>query len=84
MGPLRQEECWNLQLGGGDDYELCFSIPPGREQELPALARSGGVDLTVIGHLTEGSGLRFIKGDGAEFVPARGGFNHFPDPAPAA
>jgi thiamine-monophosphate kinase len=78
MRSLQLDECWNLQLGGGDDYELCFSLPPGMEHELPALAKAGGVDLTVIGRLTEGSGLRFLKPDGSGFLPSRCGFNHFP------
>lgn len=79
MKSLQLEERWNLQLGGGDDYELCFSIPPGTERELTALALAGGVDLTVIGRLTTASGLRFLRPDGSAFRPARSGYNHFPD-----
>ena len=79
MRSLQLEARWNLQLGGGDDYELCFSIPPETEPELPALAIAGGVDLTVIGRLTATSGLRFLKPDGSGFRPARSGYNHFPD-----
>lgn len=79
MRSLQPEARWNLQLGGGDDYELCFSIPPGMERELPALAIAGGVDLTVIGRLTSACGLRFLKPDGSGFRPTRSGYNHFPD-----
>ena len=78
LGKLPLEQCWNLQLGGGDDYELCFSLPPQLEREVPALAAQGGVGLTVIGRLIKGSGLKFLGRDGREFVPDRSGFDHFP------
>jgi thiamine-monophosphate kinase len=76
---LQPEERLNLQLGGGDDYELCFALPPEMEPELPALAAGGGVDLAVIGRFTEGSGIRFLKEDGTAFAPGRSGYNHFSD-----
>lgn len=82
MQALPPEHCWNLQLGGGDDYELCFSLPAALQHELPAMAAQSGVGLTVIGRLTRESGLRFLRADGSGFVPERGGFNHFPDRAP--
>jgi len=77
MEALQPAECWNLQLGGGDDYELCFALPQALASELPALAEKAGVDLTVIGRLNEGAGIRFLKPDGTDFIPGRGGFNHF-------
>jgi len=82
LASLPPETRWDLQLGGGDDYELCFCLPPEMEQQVSALARRGGVDLTVIGRLTEGPGMCFVKPDGAEFVPSRAGFDHFSDDAP--
>jgi len=81
MEKLRPDECWNLQLGGGDDYELCFSLPQALEPETPTLAAEAGVVLTVIGRLTKGPGIMFLKADGTNFVPGRDGFNHFPDAA---
>ena len=81
MEKLPPDECWNLQLGGGDDYELCFSLPPALAHELPALAEKAGVGLSVIGHLTAGPGTRFLKSDGTDFIPSRGGFDHFPEAA---
>jgi thiamine-monophosphate kinase len=81
MRALPPEHCWNLQLGGGDDYELCFSLPAALQHELPAMAAESGVGLTVIGRLTSEPGLRFLRGDGSGFVPQRSGYNHFPDRA---
>jgi len=79
MQSLSTEQCWNLQLGGGDDYELCFSLSPPLERELPAMAAKSGVPLAVIGRMIEGSALRFLKNDGTEFMPAQSGYDHFPD-----
>jgi len=84
LASVPPEARWNFQLGGGDDYELCFCLPPALEQQVPDLARAGEVDLAVIGRLTEGSLIRFLKPDGAMFQPARAGFNHFPDDGPPA
>jgi thiamine-monophosphate kinase len=36
----------------GDDYELLFAVPPGRDHELAQLARGAGCRLTRIGHLS--------------------------------
>lgn len=74
---LDDETRWSLQLGGGDDYELCFTLPPERESELGDLAGRGGVSLTVIGQVHQGEGLRCLRADGSEFVPGRSGWDHF-------
>ena len=79
MQRLSLEQSWNLQLGGGDDYELCFSIKPELEQELPAMAARAGVQLTVIGRFTRETSIRFLKSDGANFLPQSSGFDHFPE-----
>jgi len=67
----------NLQLGAGDDYELCFTLPPEMKVQLTQLAEAGGVGLTVIGRITAGSGLSIKRGDGTEFLPTRAGYDHF-------
>ena len=74
---LPEEQRWELQLAGGDDYELCFGLPPELEAELPEIAERAGVELTPIGRFTSVPGMRFLRGDGTEFVPERRGFDHF-------
>jgi thiamine-monophosphate kinase len=63
-------------LSGGDDYELCFTVPPYRVQQLEARA-----DLfqscTQIGVIQEQPGLRCVWGDGREFRPEIPGYQHF-------
>lgn len=77
MHQLPLEQLWDLQLGGGDDYELCFTLSPALERELPALAAAGGTELTTIGRMTAATGLRFTRTDGTVFTPSRAGYDHF-------
>lgn len=77
MSLLEPEHRWNLALGGGDDYELCFTLPPLLQNELDGLSRLAGVGLTVIGQTMAGEGLRCLRTDGSEFTPLRAGYDHF-------
>lgn len=62
-------------LAGGDDYELCFCVPPERLHELQAMQND--CDITVIGEITAGNELVVIGIDGARCQPARHGWQHF-------
>lgn len=66
-------------LGGGDDYELVFAAPPGRQAAIKSLADRLGVALTCIGNITEqGPGeLTLIDGAGNALAMPRKGFDHF-------
>ena len=74
---VSEDQRWALQLTGGDDYELCFGLPAEMESDLPGLAARAGVHLTPVGRFTSGSGVRFLRDDGTEFLPKRRGFDHF-------
>lgn len=63
-------------LGGGDDYELAFCLPPERAAELDSLAAAGGVPVAIIGRMVPGSGVKVRDGAGREIVVARGGYRH--------
>jgi thiamine-monophosphate kinase len=76
---LAQDPDWSLPLASGDDYELCFTLPPERASALPALAERLGLALTPIGHILPSAGLVCIGPDGDRWTPERGGYNHFPD-----
>lgn len=80
LADLAEEQRWRLQLGGGDDYELCFTVPAEKEAELTALARSCGVGLTVIGAVTEGPDLVMRRPDGSRYEQATRGYEHFAPP----
>ncbi|MEX1826104.1 thiamine-phosphate kinase [Luteibacter sp. CQ10] len=67
----------DFALGGGDDYELCFTVPADRANEVAAdLARVGG-GATRIGRVVEGAGVRVIDASGQAVAPVRAGWNHF-------
>jgi thiamine-monophosphate kinase len=64
-------------LGGGDDYELLFSAPPGARTVLAQLAAETGVAMTEIGRLEAGTGVRVLGRDGAPLEVAEAGYRHF-------
>lgn len=67
-----------LALSGGDDYELCFTLPP--DLPAPALAALGrDCPVRCIGRTTPpGAGLTLLQADGRVYQPAfAGGYRHF-------
>jgi thiamine-monophosphate kinase len=60
-------------LVAGDDYELCFAVPPGAA--LGALATVHG-PLTRIGTVEAAAGLRVLGSDGAPVALGRRGYEH--------
>jgi thiamine-monophosphate kinase len=49
-----------LAATGGDDYELLFTVSPGRREAAEAAARHGGTAVTWIGSVAPGAGVRLI------------------------
>ncbi len=64
-------------LGGGDDYELCFTAPASAAGDVVQAAARSGVPVTRVGHVVAGEGLVLVDADGREVQPARAGFDHF-------
>ncbi|MCP5286652.1 MAG: thiamine-phosphate kinase [Burkholderiaceae bacterium] len=72
-------------LHGGDDYELLFTAPPGRDAEVQAAAAAAGVRVTAIGRIDAVPGLRVRDARGQPIATASRGFDHFAgEPAPQA
>ena len=63
---------WSIPLCGGDDYELCFTIPESNQEALIKVSKSCNVNITRIGVVTESLGLQ-IKG----FDGPRKSYQHF-------
>jgi thiamine-monophosphate kinase len=63
-----------LQVQGGDDYELCLTLPPERVAEATAAC---GLPLTVIGRITREPGVRFCTAAGEILPLAPHGYRHF-------
>lgn len=68
---------WDYALSGGDDYELCFTVPPAKREALEALTRERGFALTAIGEITSGAGLQVYDSQGRSYRPPRLGHDHF-------
>ena len=63
-------------LGGGDDYELCFTLPAEEEPRLSEIALQQKVRLTRVGIVTDGIGLDCTD-NGAPFAYLDAGYRHF-------
>jgi thiamine-monophosphate kinase len=64
-------------LAGGDDYELAFSAPASRREEIAALAGTAKVALTRIGHIEAGHGVVVVDANGNPIALPETGFDHF-------
>ncbi|GAA0887881.1 thiamine-phosphate kinase [Rhodanobacter soli] len=67
----------HFALSGGDDYELCFTVPAARVAELQAGLARLGCGATKIGRIVEGDGVRVRAADGAWLATDRPGWEHF-------
>lgn len=68
---------WELQLSGGDDYELCFTAPAARAFEIERALAALDLPATVVGQIEAEPGLRFGTPDGGAYAPAAAGYQHF-------
>lgn len=74
INDLQQARTW--ALSGGDDYELCFTVPPGKMPELAMLIAEGKLQATVIGEMVAGSGVH-CELQGEVFELNQQGYQHF-------
>jgi thiamine-monophosphate kinase len=70
------QEALSHALGGGDDYELLFTAPPSRAEEVETALEAAGTPVRRIGQLVAGQTV-VCRRDGEPFTPAARGFRHF-------
>ncbi len=70
---LIPENVWDPVLTGGDDYELCFTLPAAQRNQLEALS----CRVTEIGVITAESGIELIDENGRSLPSPEGGYDHF-------
>jgi thiamine-monophosphate kinase len=70
------QEALEHALGGGDDYELCFTAPPSRAEEIEAALEAAGTPVRRIGQLVAGQGV-LCRRDGEPFTANVRGYRHF-------
>ena len=73
---IAQSNAWSLPLSSGDDYELCFTLPAEKQQQLQQLAETLDCPLTRIGVIEQQPGIRCINAEGA-VVDIESGYDHF-------
>ena len=73
---------WQMQLSGGDDYELCFTAAARDALEIERRMAELAVPATVIGQITADAGLRLLTPEGESFVLAQPGYDHFRETTP--
>ncbi len=64
-------------LSGGDDYELCFTAPPSRRDDIVAISRQLGLPLTPVGEICAQPGLHLRAADGTVTAVNPSGYQHF-------
>jgi len=69
---IKDTNNWSIPLCGGDDYELCFTVPEDNEEALKMVSKSCNVDITRIGVVSESLGLKIEGFDGP-----RKSYQHF-------
>ena len=63
-----------LQVAGGDDYELCICLPP---ENVGKLRKRIGVPLTEIGKIVKGKALTVLDAKGKKLAIEPYGYRHF-------
>lgn len=74
---LDRDAALRTVLASGDDYELCFTVPPDRAALLTAVAAAWNCRCTGIGIITEEPGLQLCRADGSAFPLDQSGYDHF-------
>lgn len=61
---------------GGDDYEIVFTAEPRAQEEIQRRAAAAGVEVTRIGRMEAGQGVRLLDGQGRTIPLSTPGFVH--------
>jgi thiamine-monophosphate kinase len=64
-------------LSGGDDYELCFTVPAENLAAIDGMIVGGELIATCIGRMTPNTGIRCINGNGMSVQVEQTGYRHF-------
>ena len=71
------EQALTYQLAGGDDYELCFTVPEAKCGALELRFADQGLTATRIGQVIEQAGVRCLDEAGREVELLEKGYEHF-------
>jgi thiamine-monophosphate kinase len=70
---------WSLALEGGEEYELCWTVPPGTEEQVTArVEEETGTAVTCVGEILPAEEGRWVVlPDGSEIPLVARGWDHF-------
>lgn len=71
---LPHDEALSYALSAGDDYELCFTVPPDKAAFIQAISKTTGVPCTCIGEVVTEVGMQIT---GKPVNLTRHGYQHF-------
>jgi thiamine-monophosphate kinase len=80
LAAVGAEQAIKMALLGGDDYELCFTVPAALADEFAVLSASWECGVTCIGRTVARAGQRWSK-DGDIYIVPEAGFDHFDNSA---
>jgi thiamine-monophosphate kinase len=73
---VSQEKAYQLALISGDDYELCFTLPPNHQLQLEHIMATKGYSITCIGEIQKQPKLELLLNH-KPFLLSRQGYEHF-------
>ncbi len=76
-GYLQQGGDWSTVIAGGDDYELCFTVPSEKIGLLDQIGPDLDCDLTQIGEIVSVPVISCIMSDGTILDNPGSGYQHF-------
>lgn len=76
QGYIAETGDWSLPLNAGDDYELCFTVPGGKQDELARCLAGAGSAAFEIGRIETEPGLRLQRAGRPVRLDAAG-YDHF-------
>lgn len=71
---LPRARALEFALSSGDDYELCFTVPASKSEQVKHISSKTGVPCTCIGEITTTSGILF---SGETVNTVKQGYQHF-------
>ena len=74
---VSEQDGWQLALAGGDDYELCFTVPEEHRGALDTALANCGVKFTRIYRIVAGEpGIDYLRGEQTVALELKG-WDHF-------
>jgi thiamine-monophosphate kinase len=74
---IQGAEDWSIVIGGGDDYELCFTLPVKYRHRLAEISQQLADTVTHVGVIEAQTDLHCYLPDGSLWIPEHTGYEHF-------